>query len=789
MAFDKTGTLTQGRLRVAECLGVAGNVPHRVLQLAATAEQSSEHLIAGAILHAARERNIGTTPLAEFQSLPGAGVRARPLDRAPGGPAFPLLVGNRRLHVEHGIPIPVEADELLGRCEAAGLTALLVSEDERVVGVIGVGDTVRPEAREILDQLRGLGIHEFALLSGDRPAAVQDVARSVGIDRYLPELRPAEKANWIADWSEPDGIVGRRELGVLPAAGTVDGTRSVPANLPRRRRCVAMVGDGVNDAPALATADVGIALRSVGSEIAAEAGDVILLGEPLKPLPSVCGLARETVRVIYQNVVLFAFFANFLGIALTAWLMPAWSDDWRQRSPVAAALFHQAGSVLVLLNAMRLLWFERWQGSRFSRLEMALWGALVRAWQRLEPVRTGLTWVWLMRRQLLRLTAMALLLAYLTQIVVFVQSDEVALVKRFGRMRGVLPPGPHLRLPPPFDEILREQPGRVRVIELGLRRAAPGEAAPEAAAGSGVGGGANAPASGSAAIEWNSPHAAAAGARNDDEVLLMTGDRSLVELAVTIQYRVADLRAFRFGSREPERLLKAAAESVVREVVATQPLLDRGQPGEQDAELLAAGRGAVERAVGERLQKRANELGLGVEILAQGICLRDVHPPLAVVDAFRDVSAAYKERERLKNEADAFRRDRLIQAGGGLAWRDLSSDAADLTEARWARLRPSLTGEAFAEISAAEAFAARSSALAEGDAESFLRRRAAYETQPRLTQWRMFMETVGAALAGHPKLLLDRAAHGRRHVLLGVPANVRDSLPLFPATVAEPEEE
>jgi membrane protease subunit HflK len=152
------------------------------------------------------------------------------------------------------------------------------------------------------------------------------------------------------------------------------------------------------------------------------------------------------------------------------------------------------------------------------------------------------------------------------------------------------------------------------------------------------------------------------------------------------------------------------------------------------------------------------------------------------VDAFREVSAAYKERERLKNEADAFRRERLIRAAGATAWLELSHHG-DLTEERWARLRETLTGEAFGELSAAEAFAIESVTLAAGEAESFLKQRAAHAAQPRLTQWRLFMDTLAVALADRPKLLLDRAGSGKRHLLLGVPASVPglpSALPALP---------
>lgn len=755
-AFDKTGTLTEGRLRVAQCLGLHGTDPAKVLQLAAAAEQASEHLIAQAILQAAREQKIDVPPLTEFEALPGAGVTARLAAATNSAPDRALLVGNRRLQSERGVVISAEVDAAVRQLEESGLTPLLVSENGKVLGAIGVGDTIRPEGAEVIRQLRALGIRGFALLSGDRPSMVSAVAKAVGIERYAAELRPTEKANWIADWGLEEAAEGAsRET--------------------CRVRGIAMVGDGVNDAPALATADVGIALRSVGSEIAAEAGDVILLGDPLRPLPSVVGLARETVRVIYQNVVLFAFAVNLLGIALTAWIMPAWSDAWRQRSPVAAALFHQLGSLLVLLNAMRLLWFERWQLSWLGRLEGAAGDWIVQHWQRLEPVRGGCSIAWRLRYPLLRLGTLVAMLVYLTQIVVFVQPDEVAIVKRFGGVHAILPPGPHLRLPPPFDEIQREQPARTRTTDVGLRRDSTAKNEND----NGLE---------PTAIEWNSSHLPSGVARNEDETLFMTGDRSLVELAVTIQYRVSDLKAFRFSTRDPERLLGAVAESVVREVVSTQPLLVQASATGLESELLSRGRGPLETEIGERLQLRLNELSLGVEILPHGVCLQDVHPPLPVVDAFRDVSAAFKERERMKNEADAYRRDKLIQAGGELAWREFSPETTELTDELWSKLRPALSGEAFAAITAAESFAVDRKALAAGDATAFLKQQAAHASQPRLTQWRLLMDTVSVALANKPKLLLDQSTDGRRHLFLGFPNGVAPNL-LAPQEPSMPPED
>jgi Cu+-exporting ATPase len=553
IAFDKTGTLTTGRLELGDCLSVAGRTEDEVLRLAAAAEQSSEHVIGRVVVEAARSRGLSLPLAAEFAALPGAGVLARlPAGAAPDNtaPGPEVVVGNRRLMGERQINIPSEVDGLLARLEATAQTPLLVALDGEVLGAIGVRDTIRPEAAGVVRELRELGIAEIVLLTGDRPAAAAEVARQLGIDRWQAELRPAEKARWLAEWRRDDQASG-----------------------------VAMVGDGINDAPALASADVGLALAGVGSDLAAEAGDLLLMGEPLAPLPDVLRMSRETVRVIRQNIIVFAFFVNFAGVALTAWIMPAWSEAWLRRAPVAAALFHQCGSVLVLVNSMRLLWFDRWPGSLLGRVESALAALCWRGWLALAPLVESLRGLWRWRRPLARGLATLAVAAYLTQVVVVVEPDEVAVVRRFGRFHALLGPGPHLRLPPPWDAVAKEKPARVRTIELGLRSADPAES------------GAVQP------IEWNTPHDSADAARRTDEAVALTGDQSLVELGASIQYRISDVRAYHFTVGDPPAVLRAAAESVVRQAVAGRPLLakDEGASPAAPLEILTAGRGELER--------------------------------------------------------------------------------------------------------------------------------------------------------------------------------------------------
>src|SRR5262249_29647506 len=249
------------------------------------------------------------------------------------------------------------------------------------------------------------------------------------------------------------------------------------------------------------TADVGLALGGAGADIAAEAGSVVLMGDPLEPLPEVVRLARQTVRVIRQNIVAFAFGLNGVAVALAG---------LRVLGPVAAAFLHEVGSLLVLLNAIRLLGLERW-----GRLGPVRAAAGFVAYCRACRPSAGFDRVWQRRRGLVRAFLLVSVIGYLSSGITLVGPGEVGALRRWGRFRPpLLGPGLHLRWPSPVETVAKLEPDLVRVARVGL----PGPSAP--------------PSTG--AVAWSASH----GSRRDEGALFFTGDENLVELAGVVEYRL-----------------------------------------------------------------------------------------------------------------------------------------------------------------------------------------------------------------------------------------------------------
>ncbi len=574
-AFDKTGTLTEGRPEPGDIVAFEGD-ELEVLRLAAAAERGSEHPLARLVVAEADRRGIAFPEVVDFRAHPGAGVSATLRDDGRT-----LLVGNLRLIRERGIEPAGTVESALTTLDDDGQTVLLVAVDGRMIGAIGARDKVRPEAHDVVHDLKHLGLKDLTILTGDRPAAAKRVAKKVHIKAVEAELTPADKADWVRR---------RRDEG----------------------KVVAMIGDGINDAPALAGADVGLALGGVGSDIAAEAGSIVLMGDPLEPLPGAIRLARQTVAIIRQNILIFAFGLNGLAVLLAG---------LRILGPVAAAIFHQIGSLMVLLNAMRLLGFERWGELPGARVA----GSALAACRRCRP-STAMGWASRHPRTIAAGSATILFASYLTSGVVVIQPGEVGVLQRWGRHAPpLLRPGLHVRWPWPWETVTLVEPDAVRVARVGL----------------------SSPASGTEAtrpIAWNATH----GTRRADDALFLTGDEGLVELAAVVEYRLteAGAPAILFGASAVEPMVQSAAEGVFREAIGRTPL----------ESILVADRRGFEEQVESSLRSRLASIGLPVEVDRARVV--DAHPPREVVPAYRDASAAVSDVERYRNDAEAYADDR-----------------------------------------------------------------------------------------------------------------------------------
>ncbi|MBM3979422.1 MAG: cation-translocating P-type ATPase family protein [Planctomycetes bacterium] len=758
-AFDKTGTLTEGKLELGDVIPLGGASAEQLLTAAATAEQRSEHPLARLIVGAAAARGLSVPAVDAFRAHPGAGVTA-----SFGGTA--LIVGTRRLVEEQGVALPADALAALDRLDAAGQTSLLVvrtslvvARDGVVLGVLGARDTLRPEAAQVLADLRALGIAPVALLTGDRAAVARAVAEQLPVTEVHAELLPAQKAEWVAGQEpNPPTPFPKREGGVGEEATSPTPPSLLGKGVGGLGSSVAFVGDGINDAPALARAGVGIAIGGGrGTDVAAEAGDIVMMGEPLKPLPLLVRLSRETVRIIRQNILVFAFGVNLLGIVLTGWLWPlfASSPDWYESAPLAGVIYHQLGSLAVLLNSMRLLAFDRTESRALARVRGA--SKAVEGWLgrlSFDGLLHGLAHRWKAVGGLLASVALA---AWLATAVAQIEAGEVGVVRRFGDVTADLPPGLHLRWPWPVETVTRVRPGEVRTIEIGFR------VVPGAQKGPG-------------ANTWAGSHGDGVGPVTDEAVMI-TGDDSLVELRAIARYRVSDPRKFLFGATDPEFVIRSATESVLRELVA----------GHKFIELLTHRRAEIERVALERLARRVTEAapdGLGVAL--EGFTLYDLHPPPEVVNSYHTVAKAIQERDRAVNEAlaDALRVRRRAEQEADSARKRAAADAhAKLEAARadrdaflaWRDARTKLTAAEEAALSAERAKrVGAGEAPAAVDADLAARRATALAARRALLDTRLTYQALVDALRLRDKVFVDAAdLPGRRHLFLMDPDLLR----------------
>jgi HflK protein len=539
---------------------------------------------------------------------------------------------------------------------AGGESIVIVAVGTTAIAAIGIQDTIRPEAYDAIHALKHLGISRIAMLTGDHEAAARAVAANLEIGEYHGGLLPTEKVE------------------------NIKKLRAIASPL-------AMVGDGVNDAPALVAADIGVALADIGSDVTVESAGLVLIGDDLRKLPEAIDCGRRVLRTIRQNIIGFAIIFNLLCVA-------AASSGWI--SPVTAAVLHQVSSLTVVLNSLCLL-------VDFHDLQH----------------RMGDLWYEVKRRRGKLLAASAVLLSavYLGSGLHAIGVGELGVVQQFGRR--VVPlekPGLHYRLPYPFAWHVVIRPGELRRVEIGFRTAAGESQEP-------------------AAYEWNLQHRGGRYVAQPEESYVWTGDENLMDVNWIVHFSVTDPEAAVFalgigdgeGGSKWDRLVRTAAETAFRTEMTRREADD----------LFTSAREQVAAAVAGRANESLTRYKVGLEVVQ--VCFGDIHPPLEVVPAFRDVSSSLEEKEAAINEAQAYQVQTIAAA----------------------------RGQATERIASAEGFSADRTQRATGVAARFLAVAAAVAEAPAVARTRLYLQTVEAALAGRRKVILDPAHGGRRILYLG----------------------
>ena len=310
MAFDKTGTLTVGTPEVTDVVAIADATEPELLTVAAAVERKSQHPLAQAVVRRAAVDKLDLPEAGELESVTGRGVRSTVAARQ-------VEIGSLRMWHDGAVAVPEDITEAVSRLQASGRSIMVVRHGERWLGVLGLADRPRKGVRDLLHRLRDLGIRPLVMLTGDNRGVGEAVGKDVGVDEVRAELLPEDKVTAIRELLNKHGQV-------------------------------AMVGDGVNDAPALANATVGIAMGGAGTAVALETADVALMGDDLGKLPFAVGLSRRAKAVIRENLIVSLAVIGGLVIATTAGIVGI--------GP--AVFFHEGSSLVVLANALRLMLFR-----------------------------------------------------------------------------------------------------------------------------------------------------------------------------------------------------------------------------------------------------------------------------------------------------------------------------------------------------------------------------------------------------------------------------------------------
>lgn len=315
LLVDKTGTFTLGRPKVVEVVPLDGKSEDEVLRLAAIAEKYSEHPLARSVMALARERNIVVPDPDEFRIEIGMGITAKSGNRQ-------ILVGKEDYLRDKGVSITQETRRPISDLAERGRTVILVANDMKVVGLIAIADEIRSETSLAISSLRhSMGVQKIVMLTGDNDKVAKAVAEEIGVDDYRAGLLPGQKQEFVK-------------------------------RLQNEGRIVGMIGDGINDAPALAQADIGIAMGKAGTDVAIETADVTLMNDDLSRVVDFMWMSRKVLRRIKLNI-FFSVIYNAVGLVLGSLAM---------LTPVLAVIFQEAGCITVVFSSTLLLWQKRGQG-------------------------------------------------------------------------------------------------------------------------------------------------------------------------------------------------------------------------------------------------------------------------------------------------------------------------------------------------------------------------------------------------------------------------------------------
>ncbi|MGA1844362.1 MAG: FtsH protease activity modulator HflK [bacterium] len=677
LVLDKTGTVTQGRPRIIDIKPQGGYDRKGVLALAASAESCSEHLLARLIVEKAKEEGIEVKRADTAQVIPGRGV-------VVGLGRNKVVVGNRKMVEEHGITLSVDQIEELERIDASGQTPILVADNRKLAGIVSIEDSVRPDAEEAIGSLTGLGVKNIHMLTGDTPRVAHVIAERVGIREVQAGLLPDQKAEHI-----------RR--------------------LQSEGRKVGMVGDGINDAPSLAMADVGIAMGGIGTDIAIEAADVILMADDLGKLRETVLIGKRTIRVIKQNILFFAVVFNLLAVVAASFFTFI--------TPVWAAVIHQISSLLVVGNSLRLLASHRIRQEMRENVVSFLRYLSREVWGK------GGDWIGEHSTGLLRSVVILGVLIYVWSGLFIVSPNQLGVVQIFGKRRArTVSPGLHYIPPWPIGRVTK-LPRSVDRVEIGFRSRSVREAQADP----------NRIFQPLVAYEWDIQHRTGAYKDNPDESQTFTGDENFIELDMVVHYIIRDpaLYLFRIRGREDaDSIIRFTSKSTIIRIIAKKGIDN----------ILTTERNAIEKEAMEGLQTVLDDYGAGIEV--KGIYLQSVHPPIEVADAFRDVVNANEEKNRLINLAEAYSREQL----------------------------PLARGNAFTSMEDARAYRKELVDKSIGDGKRFLSSAGEFERYPSVTKERLYLETMESGLAGVKKFVLDKNRTGGSELTIVSPKEFTEFL-------------